>query len=144
MVKPNIQWIDQEFGGTGHSKYLSERMWQSKLKYWTVWHAIWKHLKSFHCLPSIAKYCLIMFKSTQGHSDSQIYQYYHRWFGVFNRFGVVTQVMFSMCIFVSYGLQFYVPMEIIGNSLEKTYPARKLGPKLFDYLLRSFFVLITC
>lgn len=60
------------------------------------------------------------------------------------RFGIVTQVIFSLCIFVSYGLQFFVPMEIIGSSLNHTYIARKVGPSIFNYLLRTFFVLLTC
>ena len=127
MVKPNIQWIDQEFGGTGQC-FCHKIMLTFKLNL----KRMWQNGALLQCSPD--------FKSIQSAASRVISQVI--W--CVNRFGVVTQVMFSMCIFVSYGLQFYVPMEIIGNSLEKTYPARKLGPKLFDYLLRSFFVLITC
>ena len=63
---------------------------------------------------------------------------------IFFRFGIVVQILFALAIFVSYGLNFYVPMSVIGPWLEKTRFAYICGPKIPDYLVRAALVILTC
>ncbi|KAF6025907.1 hypothetical protein EB796_015790 [Bugula neritina] len=58
-------------------------------------------------------------------------------------YGTSVQVLFSLCIYVSYALQFYVPMTIIGPTLAQSRIARRIGPNAFDYLVRVVLVLVT-
>jgi len=51
--------------------------------------------------------------------------------------------MFATAIFITYGLQFYVPVEILWPALQ-----RRLNEQVLldygEYLLRYFFLFVTC
>ena len=53
------------------------------------------------------------------------------------------KVMFAVAIFITYGLQFYVPVEILWPRLQ-----RRLSHQLLvdygEYLLRYAFLFVTC
>jgi len=53
------------------------------------------------------------------------------------------KVMFAAAIFITYGLQFYVPIEILWTSLEQTL-THHLLINYGEYLLRYFFLFVTC
>ncbi|XP_067943940.1 proton-coupled amino acid transporter 2-like [Watersipora subatra] len=55
-------------------------------------------------------------------------------------FGIVVQLLFSIAIFVSYGIQFYVPMTFIGPRLAETSLSRKIGPNLLNGIVRVLLV----
>jgi proton-coupled amino acid transporter len=48
--------------------------------------------------------------------------------------------MIAVAIFLTYGLQFYVPMEIIWKSIGHKFGARKLAA---EYIVRAFLVIGT-
>ena len=62
----------------------------------------------------------------------------------FFRFGVVVKGLFSLCIFVSYGIQFYVLITILNDSLRSTRIAQKVGAGRLDIILRLLLVALTC
>jgi len=53
------------------------------------------------------------------------------------------KVMFAAAIFITYGIQFYVPIEILWSSLQEMLESHFLLNH-GEYLLRYFFLLITC
>ena len=52
--------------------------------------------------------------------------------------------LFSLCIFVSYGIQFYVLITILNDSLRSTRIAQKVGAGRLDLILRVILVALTC
>ena len=56
----------------------------------------------------------------------------------------MVKVIFTLCIFISYGLQFYVPLEIVSPTLAETRISQLLGRRVFNYLFRTACVVITC
>jgi len=51
--------------------------------------------------------------------------------------------MFAVAIFITYGIQFYVPIEILWPSLERNL-THHLLTTYGEYLLRYFFLFVTC
>ena len=60
------------------------------------------------------------------------------------RFGTAVQVLFILNTFASFALLFYVPIEIIGDTMHNRYLVSKLGVTTVDNLCRVFFVLLCC
>lgn len=58
-----------------------------------------------------------------------------------NRLAQIIIMMFALAIFLSYALQFYVPVEIILPWFATRFPNR---PNLLDFCLRYLLVLVTC
>lgn len=52
------------------------------------------------------------------------------------------RVMFAIAVFLSYGLQFYIPMKIIGPWFERFF--KQNHQKLADGILRVSLVIVTC
>jgi len=59
------------------------------------------------------------------------------------RLYAAVKVMFAVAIFITYGLQFYVPIEILWMSLEHSLTHHILI-NYGEYLLRYCFLFITC
>ncbi|XP_050417748.1 neutral amino acid uniporter 4 [Patella vulgata] len=52
-------------------------------------------------------------------------------------------LMFAACIFISYGIQMYVPVKIIWTSLKSRISSRRM--EIFgEYILRTLLVILTC
>jgi len=57
------------------------------------------------------------------------------------------KVMFATAIYVTYGIQFYVPIEILWPSLQQALISNNASPLLTDYgeyMLRYVFLFVTC
>ena len=50
--------------------------------------------------------------------------------------------MFAIAVFLSYGLQFYIPMKIIGPWFQRFF--KQNHQKLADGILRVSLVIVTC
>ena len=61
---------------------------------------------------------------------------------VFSLYAAV-KVMFAVAIFITYGIQFYVPIEILWPSVEDQLTHHLLITH-GEYLLRYFFLFVTC
>ena len=53
------------------------------------------------------------------------------------------KVMFATAIFITYGIQFYVPIEILWPPLEQMF-TNHLLIAYGEYLVRYFFLFVTC
>ena len=56
----------------------------------------------------------------------------------------MVKLLFAFCIYVSFGLQFYVPMDIMGKRLASTRFSQAIGPSIADYIVRTGFVVMCC
>jgi hypothetical protein len=59
---------------------------------------------------------------------------------VFFRLAQSVKMMIAVAIFLTYSLQFYVPMEIMWKSLKHRFTSR---PLLAEYIMRILFVIGT-
>lgn len=60
-----------------------------------------------------------------------------------SRLAESVRLMMALSIFLSYALQFYVPMDIIWPSIKPLIPTEKMQ-LISEYVFRTFLVLLTC
>ena len=64
---------------------------------------------------------------------------------LFCRLFLAARLMFALSLFISYGLQFYVPVSIIWPFIEKQVERKGHVPPWYsEYVFRFILVLITC
>ena len=60
------------------------------------------------------------------------------------RLYAAVKVMFATAIFITYGLQFYVPLEILWPPLQRLLSGSSVLQSHGDYALRYAFLAVTC
>ena len=60
------------------------------------------------------------------------------------RLFLLVKVEFAVAIFITYGLQFYVPIQILWPLAQRRLPANSWSSRHGELILRFIFVLATC